>query len=468
MDGKIVLGALMPHPPLIIPEIGGEETEQVRATAAAMRQAAEDLVRVNPDVVIVISPHGPMFEDAVTVMGGAVLHGDLGEFQSDRTFSYVSDVELANEIVKEAAEREVSLYLMDERLKQEFGIASEVDYGAGVPLSFFEQAGYRGPIVLLCPGGVSAEMLYQAGLCVQTAVRKLGRRAVVLASGDNSHALANDAPLGFREEGVAFDAVLQECLQASDLARLLTLDETMLDAAAEDTVGSLTLLCGAFDRVPLLTELLSYEGPFGVGYTVAMMSPNSGDAASLLPHILETRAARLEAIRAAETPFVRLARAALETYVQEEQMIAPPALMPAEMKRAGGCFVSIKQQGRLRGCIGTVDAVTGSLAEEIIRNAIAAGTADDRFFPVEEEELDGLIYNVDVLEPAEPVTDLSELNPRVYGLIVVQGDRSAVLLPALDGVYTVDEQVRYAKEKAGIAQDETGVELFRFQVTRYL
>ncbi|ARU61506.1 AmmeMemoRadiSam system protein A [Tumebacillus avium] len=467
MDGKILLGALMPHPPLIIPDIGGEETAMVRDTADAMLRAAQDLVQASPDVVVVISPHGPMFEDAVTIMGGDVLQGDLAEFQSDVTFSYQSDVELAAEIVKTAEDRDVSLYLMDDSLKAEFGIASEVDYGAGVPLYFLEKAGYTGPIVLLCPGGVSAEMLYRAGMCVQTAVQNLGRRAVVLASGDNSHALAQDAPMGFREEGVEFDAALQECLRDSDLARLLTLDESMLEAAAEDTVGSMTVLCGAFDRVPLASQLLSYEGPFGVGYTVATVTPKGGDGVSLLPNIIESRAERLEEIRASETPFVRLAREALETYVKEEKVIAPPTLMPEEMKRTGGCFVSIKQLGRLRGCIGTVDAVTPTLAEEIIRNAIEAGIADDRFFPVEENELDELIYKVDVLEPEKPVTDTSELNPRIYGLIVQKGDRSAVLLPDLEGVNTVEEQLMYAKEKAGIAQDEEGVELFRFRVTRY-
>ena len=165
-------------------------------------------------------------------------------------------------------------------------------------------------------------------------------------------------------------------------------------------------------------------------------------------------------------PIVMLAKASVEAYVNDGRCVPVPDELGPEMKEKAGVFVCLKKNGELRGCIGTFMAVTGCVAEEIIRNSISAATEDPRFERVRRGELDNIDYSVDVLSPPEPVKSLKELDVKKYGVIVVAGGRRGLLLPDLDGVDTVEEQVIIAKNKAGIGMTEP-VQLFRFEVKRY-
>jgi AmmeMemoRadiSam system protein A len=166
-------------------------------------------------------------------------------------------------------------------------------------------------------------------------------------------------------------------------------------------------------------------------------------------------------------PLVRLARESVEACVLKGQVLTTPEELDEQMRQKAGVFVCLKKGGELRGCIGTISPVTECLASEVIRNAIAASTEDPRFRPVGHEELDGLEYTVDVLYPPEPVSDLGELDPGNYGVIVSKGPRRGLLLPDLEGVDTVEKQLHIAMQKAGISPGEEGVEIERFRVERY-
>ena len=131
-------------------------------------------------------------------------------------------------------------------------------------------------------------------------------------------------------------------------------------------------------------------------------------------------------------------------------------------------FVSLHKDGRLRGCIGTIEPVRGCIAEEIIENAISAATRDPRFPPVQENELDALEISVDVLSSPEKINSKDELDVKRYGVIVSKGRRRGLLLPNLDGVDTVDRQVAIALQKAGLSEWETGYGLERFEVVRHV
>ncbi|MBQ6410604.1 MAG: AmmeMemoRadiSam system protein A, partial [Atopobiaceae bacterium] len=230
---------------------------------------------------------------------------------------------------------------------------------------------------------------------------------------------------------------------------------------------------GALDRTAVRAELLSYEGPFGVGYGVAAFVPAGEEGADesrdLLAQWKAWRAGDLADRKSAEDPYVQLARASLEAYVRERRTIRPPADTPSELLgRRAGCFVSLKIDGQLRGCIGTIAPVRASLAEEICANAISAGTHDPRFAPVGEDELDDLVYDVDVLGEPEPVASADELDPARYGVIVSCGSRRGLLLPDLDGVDTVEDQVSIAARKGGIDLRYDDYRLERFEVVRHL
>lgn len=165
-------------------------------------------------------------------------------------------------------------------------------------------------------------------------------------------------------------------------------------------------------------------------------------------------------------PLVELAKKTVEMYVREGRMIKPPDPLPPEMSEKAGVFVCLKKHGQLRGCIGTFIPSCESIGDETIRNAISAATQDYRFSPVTEDELGELVYSVDVLSCPEKVKDISELNPKKYGVIVVSGQRKGLLLPDLEGVDTVDEQLRITRMKAGIFPNEE-IEIYRFEVKRY-
>jgi len=164
-------------------------------------------------------------------------------------------------------------------------------------------------------------------------------------------------------------------------------------------------------------------------------------------------------------PIVKLAKKAVETYIREGKTLRPKDLTP-EMKGRAGVFVSIKKSGELRGCIGTFSPARKNIAEEVVHNAIASATQDPRFLRVAGEELPHLEYSVDILTSPEPVAGPEELDPRCYGCIVECGRRRGLLLPDLEGVDTVEEQIAICCRKAGIGPNEP-VKLYRFQVKRY-
>ena len=232
--------------------------------------------------------------------------------------------------------------------------------------------------------------------------------------------------------------------------------------------ATLWIMAGALDCRAVEARLLSYEGPFSVGYGVASFLAGGEDpardfGAQYAAAALEQQTARREN----EDAYVRLARFSLETFVNTGREAAKPAeLLPELTDRQAGCFVSLKKNGQLRGCIGTMAPVQRTLAEEIMNNAVSAAVYDPRFPAVQPEELGDLVYSVDVLTPLEPISSAAELDVKRYGVVVRAGRKRGLLLPDLEGVDTPEQQIAIAREKAGIAP-ETEVTLYRFEVVRH-
>ncbi len=227
-------------------------------------------------------------------------------------------------------------------------------------------------------------------------------------------------------------------------------------------------MAGALDGKELSSNLLSYEGPFGVGYAVAEFKVLGDDEGRRFDEIyVNSEMERIESLKLEEDEYVRLARQTLESYVINRKIIEKPDNLSSELiKTKAGVFVSLKLDGNLRGCIGTISPTAPSIADEIIRNAISAGIDDPRFPPISEEELSRLEYSVDVLGKAEKIQSKDGLNPERYGVIVTKGHRRGLLLPNLEGVDTAEEQVSIALRKAGISQSEN-YQLERFEVVRH-
>ncbi len=168
-----------------------------------------------------------------------------------------------------------------------------------------------------------------------------------------------------------------------------------------------------------------------------------------------------------ESDYVKLARETLETYARERRKISVPEWVPVELiNNRAGVFVSLKTSGRLRGCIGTISPACDNVAEEIINNAISAGIYDPRFPEVRPEELNELVYSVDVLGVPEKIDSTEELDVKRYGVIVTSGIHRGLLLPDLEGVDTPEQQIEIALQKAGIKPGNP-FQIERFEVIRY-
>ncbi|HML49390.1 MAG TPA: AmmeMemoRadiSam system protein A, partial [Clostridia bacterium] len=284
-----------------------------------------------------------------------------------------------------------------------------------------------------------------------------------------SHRLKADGPYGFRPEGPQYDARLMDAMGRAAFGELLDFSETFCEDAGECGHRSFAIMAGCFDGAAVHAEALSYEGTFGVGYGVCLFSPGEkDDSRRFLDRALKKEDERLQKRRDGEDAYVRLARLSVETYVTSGKRARLPEGLPEDMTgRRAGTFVSLHKNGQLRGCIGTTSATKPSVAEEILQNGVSACAEDPRFSPVGEDELPLLEYSVDVLGDAEPIDSADLLDVKRYGVIVTSGRRRGLLLPDLEGVDTVEEQVAIAKRKAGIRPDEK-VSLQRFEVIRHV
>lgn len=462
---SIVAAVMVPHPPIILPEVGKGEEQKIGATAAAYRRAMKFLADQKPDTVVVTSPHSAMYSDLFHIYPGAGARGSFAQFGAPEIrFNIGYDVELVSELCRLAAEEKVFAGTIGDE-------PPELDHGVMVPLYFLREACGGGLPLRFVRIGLSGLPLiehYRLGLLIRAAAENLGKRVAVVASGDLSHKLLAKGPYGFAEEGPAYDEKIMETMGGAAFGELMDYDAKFCGRAAECGHRSFTVMAGCFDGLSVEAANLSHEGTFGVGYGVCTFLPGAPDENRLfLKAYRQRREAELEKKRAAEDAYVRLARRSFTSWVQKRQVAAIPDGLPQEMlKTAAGVFVSLHKEGQLRGCIGTIAPTRGSIAEEIVYNAISACSKDPRFMPVLPAELPYIECTVDVLGEPEKIGSMDELDPKRYGVIVSAFGKRGLLLPDLEGVDTVEQQVRIALRKAGLP-DTTAPELERFEVARH-
>ncbi|MBO4847412.1 MAG: AmmeMemoRadiSam system protein A [Lachnospiraceae bacterium] len=459
-----IIGAFMvPHPPLIVPEVGKGSEEQIKTTTKAYERAAKEIAELKPETIIITSPHSVMYADYFHISPGRNATGDLGNFRAREVkFREEYDTELVNEICRIADVNAFSAGTLGERDK-------ELDHGTMVPLYFIRKYLNDCKIVRIGLSGLPLTDHYRLGQMIKSAVNNLSRRVVFVASGDLSHKLQTYGPYGFAPEGPKYDERIMDVCSRAAFDELFDFDEAFCERAAECGHRSFVIMAGALDGIKVKATKYSHEDVTGVGYGICSFIPEGDDPSRrFLEKHLEKVELELEAKKNASDEYVRLARKAIESYVTDKTIIKVPENLPKEMTdTCAGAFVSIHEHGRLRGCIGTISATKDCLAQEIIANAISASTTDPRFDPITKDELPWLDINVDVLGEAEDIDSPDELDVKRYGVIVSTRFKRGLLLPDLDGVDTVDQQIRIAKQKAGISDNEK-YSLQRFEVIRHV
>ena len=438
----LVFSGIAPHPPIMVPEVGRESIAEVQASIDAMAEFTRRLIDSQAETVVLISPHAPLELDSFVAYEGPQVQADFSSFRAPQTrFQFDVDTELLNAICAAAGHDNYQVNLIAD---------DHLDHGTAVPLYFLLSNGWRGRIVALGYSFLSNEDHLRFGNCIRKAVENVGREVAFVASGDLSHRLKPDAPAGYNPEAYVFDEEVVDALRSNDPERIVRIDPSLRKLAGECGYRSMLVAIGASRHLESTCDVISYEAPFGVGYLVAQLNTQANGSS-----------------KNAEYQLTSLARRAVESYVRYSDEIKPSQNLSEFLSARAPCFVCLKTfEGELRGCIGTIEPVKDTLAEEVIANAISAATRDPRFSEVTEEELAHLRYSVDVLFVAE-TCELQDLDPANYGVIVEDSEgRRGLLLPDIAGVDTAQQQVEIASRKAGIPLG-TPVKLSRFKVQRF-
>ena len=437
----ILAAYMVPHPPMIVPQVGRGSEKQIEKTIRAYERVAAEIAELRPETIILSSPHAVLYADYFHISPGKGATGDFGQFRAPEvSFRETYDTELTDRICAIAKEKGFPAGTLGERERH-------LDHGTMVPLWFVEKYYRDFKLVRIGLSGLPLTDHYAFGQMIRQAAEDTGRRVVYIASGDLSHKLQGYGPYGFAPEGPEYDKRIMDVCGRGAFGELLDFEESFCDRAAECGHRSFVIMAGALDGVSVKAEEFSHEDVTGVGYGICSFHPGEPDAERRFLDLWREKQAEAIRIRhEREDAYVKLARETVEKYVRDGKLNSVPAWAPDEMTgRKAGVFVSIHEDGRLRGCIGTILPVYGSIAEEIIHNAVSASTRDPRFDPIRPEELD----------------------VKRYGVIVSSGSRRGLLLPDLDGVDTVDEQVAIAMKKGGItARDRITLE--RFEVIRHV
>lgn len=470
--------AIASHPPVLIPEVGGGREKDAATTLEGMRQLMKKIVEIKPKTIVCITPHGNVFRDGVAVIYEKRLQGNLEKFgNASVEIEKKCDMGLLDELNQSFARNQAHSIFLNQKTAKDYKIDLEIDHGVLVPLYFLEKYYQDYRIVHISIGYLSLIELYKMGKYIREAIEKNGKETIVLASADLSHCLKDEGPYQFNQMGPVFDENIITGLKTKNYYSILTIPHQVYEPAGQCGLRPIIMSLGSVDGYQTESEVFSYEGPFGVGYLAAFIDLKEAADESLIERYEKDQQIVYKDKRANESPYVALARAAINTWVQRGRKlkfkhysnqveIAKNALNDLVNDQAG-VFVSIHKHGELRGCIGTTSPVTENIAQEIIRNGIEAAGYDPRFMPVDESELMDLDIKVDVLEAPEEIDGIDQLDVKEYGVIVEKDLNRGLLLPDLEGVETPEQQVAIAKQKAHILENENAVKLYRFKVTRH-
>lgn len=269
MPGRIVFAGIAPHPPLLVPEVGASRIEQVADSQSALRNFSRRLVDTNPETVVLISPHSPVDPFAFTARSTPELTGDFREFYAPAVrLTFPNDLDMLSTIEQASAEEGLKLRPLDR--------AYPLDHGALVPLYYLHEAGWQGPVVVIGFTNVSNEKHLAFGRAIASAADSIGRRVALVASGDLSHRLIVGGPYEYEPTAHLFDEQIVNAIERGDPRGVIDIDPDLRRRAGECGYRSIVIALGCAGENPRDHQVLSYEGPFGVGYMVAVLIDENG------------------------------------------------------------------------------------------------------------------------------------------------------------------------------------------------
>ena len=431
------------------PAVAGQFYPASPSQLKEMIQGMVDEKAEKEEVIGLVSPHagypysGPVagatisrikFKDTFVIMGPN--HTGVGKplsIMTEGTWKTpLGKVEIDSELAKQILAASSSLEEDDEAHQSEHSIEVQLPF-----LQYFQRDIKLVPIII---SHASSDTYREMGKELAKAIKESKKEVVIIASSDMTHLEPQEQAK--EKDNQAIEAILD--LNEDELLRRV--DE--LNISMCGYAPTVALISAAKELGATRAELVKYQTS---GDTTGDYSSVVGYAGIIIKEI---------------SPLAKLAKDSVGTYITEGAILKPPKKPTPEMKEKAGVFVSIHKRGQLRGCIGTFEPTQQNVAQETVVNAICSATKDPRFPAVTPDELADLDYNVDVLTSPEPIESRDQLDPKKYGVIVECGTRKGLLLPDLEGVDSVGEQIDICRQKADIDPDEP-IKLYRFEVKRY-
>ncbi len=256
MTDNLLITAIVPHPPLIIPEVGGSEIIKVAKTIRALETLSEKIVNLNPDAIVIITPHSVFNPYYFSIYAQDTLQGNFARFRAPQVaLEFDNDLELIKNLKgTNPLPRDIML-----------------DHGSLVPLYYLQKAGYKNKVAVINYTAMGKQEHKAFGKIITEAAQAADRKIALIASGDLSHKLKPAAPAGYDESAHLFDDLIVNSIKTGDYAAIEQITTNMRETAGECGYNSLMVALGAIDGKPQNNEVLSYEGTFGVGYVVGIL-----------------------------------------------------------------------------------------------------------------------------------------------------------------------------------------------------
>jgi len=458
----ILRAYVLPHPRLAIPAVGRGEERKISKTLSSIDAVAQEIAYLRPDTIIFITPHNVIYDDYFHISPGEGIKGSCATLGARHVrLSLRYDPNFAAVTASVSGKYGVSAKTLGEK-------KAPFDHGVMVPLWFINRRYSNFKAMRISPSNLDEKAHYKMGQSLSEAAANIGRRTIIIASGNLARDLNEKAKAGYVQEALEYDKEMVGIFTSGDFNKLFSVPHSLRDSADPCGHDVFIMLAGCLDRRLVRAEMLSYENSLGEGYAVATFTPGPYDEKrNYIEQTVHTQRRLVVQTRSAEDAYCILARRALEYAVLHGLNLPIPVGLPREMLTTrAGVFVSLYIDGKLRGAAGALDPTTDHIAAEIAKYAVAAGKADKRFPAVAIDELSDLVYKVDVIGSPEVISGPGQLDVRRYGLIVTSKDTWGVMLPNQPSIDTPEQQIAAVKQRVGIPPDAP-VRLERFEVIRH-
>ena len=315
---------LFPHPPVMIPEIGGSELSRMALTIKTEEEAMHKMVSSGIETVIIISPHNLCFHDGPALFLADSISGNLSDFGYPQLAMTLSiDRMLAEAVLQEAAPL-IPLHRVDEEEARRYNRTLTIDWGTFVPMYYLQKAGFKGKAVMFSPCFSNYEINEILGTIVERTAARLGRKIGVIVSGDLSHRLTPESPNGYTEKGILFNKAVMDALRRRDKTPLTSMTPEFIDEIAMCGLPSVYFLFGILGQRKADMPCFSHEGPFGVGYGICLYLPHGEDEKEPVHDVR-----------------VKLARESIRYFLEHGTIMDTPSPLAPDLEKRAGVFVSL-------------------------------------------------------------------------------------------------------------------------------